>query len=48
MLGPKKLIEVAKQLGKQEGVREVIINGAKRTAGANPGKIPILIVVKIE
>jgi RHS repeat-associated protein len=48
LLGPKKLMELVRQLGKQEGVQEVIINGAKRTTGASPGKTPGSIIVKIE
>ena len=29
-------------MGKKEGVENVIINGAKRTTGAKPGKMPNL------
>lgn len=31
--------EFAQEIGKREGVKEVIIEGGKRESGANPGKI---------
>jgi hypothetical protein len=42
-----ELRDVARSLGQQYGVDEVIINGGTRTSGANPGKIPRSITIKV-
>lgn len=39
-LGKANLKNIINQFGKQQGVKEVIIEGAKRTTGANPGRLP--------
>ena len=39
-LGKANLEKIINQFGKQQGVKEVIIEGAKRTTGANPGRLP--------
>ena len=39
-LGVKGVRDIINQFGKQQGVKEVIIEGAKRTTGANKGRIP--------
>ena len=43
-----ELIGMARELGKSEGVKEVVIEGAKRTTGAAVGKIPKPFTVKVE
>lgn len=40
--------EFAQEIGKREGVKEVIIEGGKRESGANPGKIPRSRTYKID
>lgn len=45
--GLKELRTLARQLGQKYRVKEVIIEGGKRTTGANPGKIPKPIKVKV-
>jgi hypothetical protein len=35
-------------LGKQQGVKEVVVEGGTRTSGANVGKAPIPIKIKVE
>ena len=37
----------ARELGRQNDVKEVIVQGAPRTTGANPGKVPVPIKIKI-
>jgi len=39
-IGVAGLKEIINNFGKQQGVNKVIIEGAKRTTGANPGKTP--------
>jgi hypothetical protein len=39
-LGGPNLKKIINQFGKQQGVKEVVIEGAKRTTGANPGRLP--------
>lgn len=46
-LSPARLRSYARELGRQEGVRRVIVQGAKRTTGANPGHRPRVIIVKV-
>jgi hypothetical protein len=43
-----ELIGMARALGKSEGVKEVIIEGAKRTTGAAKGKMPRPFTIKVE
>lgn len=46
-LGWKGVRDLIKAFGKEQRVKEVIIEGAKRTTGANPGKITKL-TIKID
>lgn len=46
-IGIRELHEFARQLGKEQGVNRVIVEGAKRTTGANPGHIPRTIEIKV-
>jgi filamentous hemagglutinin len=43
----RQLREVARALGQQYGADEVVINGGTRTSGANPGKVPRSITIKV-
>lgn len=45
--GIRELREFARQLGKEQGVNKVVIEGAERTTGANPGHIPRTIEIKV-
>ena len=47
-LGIRGLKDIITDFGKQQGVNQVIIQGAKRTTGANPGKIHSLLIFKIK
>lgn len=40
--------DIIKDFGRQKGVYQVIIKRAKRTTGANPGRIPSHLIFKIE
>lgn len=40
-LGYSGVVNLVKAFGKSQGVEKVIIEGAKRTTGANPGKTPV-------
>jgi RHS repeat-associated protein len=42
-----ELKAAARELGKQQGVKEVVVEGASRTSGANVGKAPIPITIKV-
>lgn len=44
----RELRGMARELGRQQGAENVIIKGGRRTTGANPGKKPIDIKVKVE
>ncbi|RKO68241.1 hypothetical protein D7322_28250 [Sphingobacterium puteale] len=46
-LGIRGIKSVITDFGKQQGVNQVIIQGAKRTTGASPGKIPSQLIFKI-
>lgn len=37
-----------RELGKQQGAKEVVIKGGERTTGANPGKTPKPVRVKVD
>lgn len=43
-----ELREMARELGRQHGAKEVRVLGAMRTTGAVPGKIPRPIIIKVE
>lgn len=40
--------EFAEEIGRREGVKEVVIEGGARTSGSNPGKIPHSRTYKVE
>ncbi len=46
-LGIRGIKDVVTDFGRQQGVNEVIIHGAKRTTGARPGRFPSKLVFKI-
>jgi RHS repeat-associated protein len=46
-VGLRELREFARQLGKEQGVNRVLIEGATRTTGATPGHIPRRIEIKV-
>ncbi|HVA50374.1 MAG TPA: hypothetical protein VNH11_28730 [Pirellulales bacterium] len=43
-----ELREMVRELGRQQGAKEVVILGGMRTTGANPGKLPRPIKIRIE
>ena len=43
----RELREAARQLGRKFGASTVIIYGARRTTGANPGRIPRPIIIQV-
>ena len=45
--GIKGLKEIITDFGKQQGVSKVITEGAKRTTGVNPGRIPSQLIFDI-
>ncbi len=47
-VGRETLWEIAKDLGKQHNVKEVIIQGGRRTTGKYKGKVPSQVVIKID
>jgi hypothetical protein len=47
-LGIRGIKDIVADLGRQQGVNQVIIQGAQRTTGANPGKIPSQLIFKID
>ena len=47
-LGVRGIKDIIIDFGKQQGVKQVIIEGAKRTTGAKPGRIPSQLIFKIE
>jgi RHS repeat-associated protein len=46
-MGVRELFQFARQLGREQGVNKVIIEGAERTTGANPGSIPRTVEIKV-
>jgi hypothetical protein len=46
-IGIKGIKDIITDFGKQQGATEIIIQGAKRTTGANPGKVPSQLTFKI-
>jgi hypothetical protein len=46
--GPRRLRQLARELGASEGVKRVRIIGARRTTGANPGHAPRPIEIEID
>lgn len=44
----KEALQVAREFGKSQGVKRVVIEPGKRTTGANPGHTPRRIVVEVE
>jgi len=47
-VGIRELAEFAKQFGREQGVQRIIIEGAKRTTGTNPGHMPRPFIFKVE
>ncbi len=47
-VGLAGLRQIARQLGRQEGMQQVVIYGGTRTTGARPGKIPKPIVIRVD
>ena len=47
-LGIRGIKDIVADLGRQQGVDQVIIKGAKRTTGVNTGKIPSQLIFKID
>ena len=43
-----ELRAAAQQWGRANGVKRVVIEGGKRTTGANPGHIPRPIIIEVE
>ncbi len=48
VVGRKALWEMAKDLGRQHNVGEVVIQGGRRTTGKYKGQIPSLIRIKVD
>lgn len=46
-LGIKNLKNIMNEFGKQQGVSKVVVEGAKRTTGANPGRLPAKLIFDI-
>jgi hypothetical protein len=44
----KEVLAAAQRYGREQGVKRVIIEGAKRTTGANPGHLPKPITVEVK
>ena len=47
-VGIRALMEIGRAFGRQQGVKRVIVGGARRTTGARPGRIPRPIVIPID
>jgi hypothetical protein len=47
-IGVKNLYEVARQIGRQEGVEKVIVEGGKRTTGKYKGTTPTPIEITVK
>lgn len=47
-IGRKALWEIGKDLGKQFNVKEVLIQGGKRTTGKYKDKVPSAFTIKID
>jgi hypothetical protein len=43
-----ELKELARDFGRQQGVKEILVEGGRRTTGANPGKVPRPIRIKVD
>lgn len=46
-IGRRKLWNIAKEIGERYGVKEVVIQGGKRTTGRYKGTIPSPIIIKL-
>jgi len=44
----KEVLDAARRYGREQGVKRVIIEGARRTTGANPGHVPKTITVEVK
>ena len=47
-IGRVKLFQIAKDLGIEMNVKEVVIQGGRRTTGRQKGKIPSPITIKVD
>ena len=47
-VGRHELYEIARQYGREQGVKQVIIEGGKRSSGRMIGKVPRPIVIDLE
>lgn len=47
-VGIRTLMEIGRVFGRQQGVKRVIVEGARRTTGARPGRTPRPIVIPID
>lgn len=47
-VGPKELMSAMKDYGRQQGVKEIVVEGAVRTTGPTPGKAPKPFHIKID
>lgn len=47
-LGVSELRRFARVLGRQQGVRRIVVLGARRSTGASRGRIPRPIVVEVD
>ena len=47
-VGIKGLKDIINEFGKSKGVSRVVVEGAKRTTGANPGRLPAKLVFEIK
>ena len=46
-LGIRGIKDILTEFGKEQGVTKIVVEGAKRTTGANPGRLPAKLVFDI-
>jgi len=47
-IGPGAVRSIARDIGRAFGVRNVTVNGGMRTSGANPGRFPDSVTIKVD
>jgi len=47
-LGIKGIKELMSEFGRSQGVSKVVVEGAKRTTGANPGRLPTKLTFNVD